>query len=170
MYHGPKFISLCWWNWIFIVVYSNNVYLIGNEYFCCFEIAYGQEFIFCFYFYLNLKLSYYYFLLLAGLTTFGVCLLCKIKIFLDVDSLGKLRIKKGKVDTLVLTESKLDFSFPTNRFFIKGSSNPFRFERNKNRGSIRLYIKEDMPCKELKLHRHLIQHWKDISWSQSKEN
>ena len=84
-----------------------------------------------------------------------VCLLCKIKIFLDVDSLGKLRTKKGKVDTLVLTESKLDFSFPTNRFFIKGSSNPFRFERNKNRGSIRLYIKEDIPCRELKLHRCL---------------
>ena len=98
----------------------------------------------------------------------------------DVDSLTKLRIKsisrlhirtlyissvsfkfdqlkcvlQGKVDTLVLTESKLDYSFPTNQFLIKGHSNHFRFDRNGNAGGILLYIREDIPCKELKLNRH----------------
>ena len=39
---------------------------------------------------------------------------------------------QGKVDILVFTESKLDFSFPTNQFLIEGYSKPFRFGRNRN--------------------------------------
>ena len=59
-----------------------------------------------------------------------------------------------KFDILVLTESKLDSSFPTNQFLIEGYSKPFRFDRNRNGGGVPLYIREDIPYKELKLHRH----------------
>ena len=60
----------------------------------------------------------------------------------------------GKVDNLVLTESKLDSSFPMNQFLIQSYSKPFRFDRNRNGGGVLLYIREDISCKELKLHRH----------------
>ena len=59
---------------------------------------------------------------------------------------------QGKVDILVLTETKLDNSFPTNHFLIKGYSKPFRLDRNRNRGGLLVYIREDIPCKELKSH------------------
>ena len=37
----------------------------------------------------------------------------------------------GKVDILVLTETKLDNCFPTNQFLIKGYSKPLRLDRNR---------------------------------------
>ena len=61
---------------------------------------------------------------------------------------------QGKVDILVFTESKMDLSVPTNQFVIQGYSNPFRFDRDRNRGGILLYISEDILIKELKQHRH----------------
>ena len=61
---------------------------------------------------------------------------------------------QGKVDILDLTESKLDSTFPTNQLLIKDYSEPFRFYRNRNGGGILLYIREDIPCKELKLLRY----------------
>ena len=60
----------------------------------------------------------------------------------------------GEVDILVFTESKMDLSFPTNQFVIQGYSNPFRFDRDRNKGGILLYISEDILIKELKRHRH----------------
>ena len=48
-----------------------------------------------------------------------------------------------KVDILVLTETKLDNSFPTNQFVIEGYSKPFRLDRNRNGGGLLVYIRED---------------------------
>ena len=61
-----------------------------------------------------------------------------------------------KVDILVLTESKLDSSLSTNQFLDEGYSNLIEtgLERNRNGGGIFLCIREDIPCKELKLHGH----------------
>ena len=59
---------------------------------------------------------------------------------------------QGKVDILILTETKLDESFPTNQFLIEGYSKSFRFDRNRNGGGLLVYIREDIPCKELKSH------------------
>ena len=50
---------------------------------------------------------------------------------------------QGKVDILVLTETKLDNSFPTNQFLIEGYSEPFR---------LLVYIREVIPCEKLKSH------------------
>ena len=45
-----------------------------------------------------------------------------------------------EIDILVLTETKLDNSFPTNQFLIEGYSKPFRLDRNRNVVYIRVYL------------------------------
>ena len=52
------------------------------------------------------------------------------------------------VDILVITESKLDQSFPESQFFINRFSKPFRKDRNRHGGRLLMYIKDDMPQKE----------------------
>ena len=52
------------------------------------------------------------------------------------------------VDILVITESKLDQSFPDSQFFINRISKPFRKDRNRHGGGLLMYIKEDIPQKE----------------------
>ena len=59
---------------------------------------------------------------------------------------------QGNIDILVLTETKLDSSFSSNQFILEGYSKPFRLDRNKNGGGLLVYVREDIPCKELKLH------------------
>ena len=59
---------------------------------------------------------------------------------------------QGKVDILVLTETKLDNSFPTNQFLIEGYSKPFRLDKNRNGEGLLVHIREDIPCKKLKSH------------------
>ena len=53
----------------------------------------------------------------------------------------------GKVDILMITETKLDSSFPDSQFLIKGYSTPYRLDRNCNGGGILIYIREDIPYK-----------------------
>ena len=43
---------------------------------------------------------------------------------------------QGKVDILILTETKLDESFPTTQFLIEGYSKSFRLDRNRNGGGL----------------------------------
>ena len=59
---------------------------------------------------------------------------------------------QGNIDILVLTETKLDSSFSSNQFILEGYSKPFRLDRNRNGGGLLVYVREDIPCKELKLH------------------
>ena len=47
----------------------------------------------------------------------------------------------------MISETKLDPSFPTGQFHIRGFSEPYRFDRNGNGGGILLYIREDVPSK-----------------------
>ena len=61
-------------------------------------------------------------------------------------------IIQGKVDILVITETKLDASFPNIQFLIEGYSPPYRMDRNKNGGGILIYVREDIPSKELTTH------------------
>ena len=39
---------------------------------------------------------------------------------------------QGKIDILIVTETKLDSTFPTSQFVIDGYSEPYRFDRNRN--------------------------------------
>ena len=54
---------------------------------------------------------------------------------------------KGFVDIFMISETKLDDSFPEGQFFLDGYQTPFRFDRNGNSGGILLYVCEDIPAK-----------------------
>ena len=41
-------------------------------------------------------------------------------------------IMHGKIDILVITETKTDSNFPLHQFEIQGYSKPYRFNRNRN--------------------------------------
>ena len=56
---------------------------------------------------------------------------------------------KGHIDVLMVSETKLDDTFPVGQFLIEGFHSPFRFDRNKNGGGIMLYVREDIPAKLL---------------------
>ena len=56
---------------------------------------------------------------------------------------------KDNIDILVLTETKLDESFPTAQFIIDGFVKPFRLDRDGLGGGIFIYIKDHIPCKEI---------------------
>ena len=61
------------------------------------------------------------------------------------DMLSKLI--KGSTDVFIISETKLDDSFPEVQFFIDGYHTPFRYDRNGNGGGILLYVREDIPTK-----------------------
>ena len=54
---------------------------------------------------------------------------------------------KGNVDVLVISETKLDESFPEGQFKIPGFATSFRRDRNKFGGGIMVFVREDIPCK-----------------------
>ena len=45
----------------------------------------------------------------------------------------------------MISETKLDSSFPDGMFLIHGFSEPYKLDRNSNRGGILLYIREGIP-------------------------
>ena len=59
-----------------------------------------------------------------------------------------------EIDILMITETKLDDSFPASQLFIQGFCTPFRLDRNKNGGEILLYIISNITS--TKLNRYII--------------
>lgn len=58
---------------------------------------------------------------------------------------------KDRLDfMLLLSETKIDASFPPNQFFIEGYSKPFRRDRNIHGGGLLAFVRDDIPCKEVK--------------------
>ena len=49
----------------------------------------------------------------------------------------------------MLSEAKLNDSFPKGQLLIKGFGDPFRIDRNANGGGILFYVREDIPAKPL---------------------
>ena len=56
-------------------------------------------------------------------------------------------IVKNKFDILMISETKLDSSFPKRQFHLHGFSEPYRLDRNGNNGGILVFIREDIPSK-----------------------
>ena len=54
---------------------------------------------------------------------------------------------KDNIYILMISEAKLDQSFPTDQSMINGFSAPFRLDRNDKGGGIILYIREDIPSR-----------------------
>ena len=59
---------------------------------------------------------------------------------------------KDRLDIFLLSETKIDKSFPPSQFTIESYSNPFRRDRNVHGGGLLLYVRDDIPCKEIKSH------------------
>ena len=49
----------------------------------------------------------------------------------------------------MISETKLDNYFATGEFIIPGYTEPYRMDRNCHGGGILLYIRSDMPSKEI---------------------
>ena len=58
---------------------------------------------------------------------------------------------KRNLDITLLSETKLDDSFPSAQFTLKEYGVPYRFGRNSKGGGLLFYIYEDIPSKFLKL-------------------
>ena len=68
----------------------------------------------------------------------------------NFEQLKELVIKH--IDVFVITETKLDDSFPTSQFLFKGFAEPFRLDRNRNGGGIMIYVRDDIPSRLLLKH------------------
>ena len=51
---------------------------------------------------------------------------------------------KGNIDVLLVSETKIDDSFPIGNFLIDGFSTPYRLDRNSNGGGLMLFVREDV--------------------------
>ena len=51
----------------------------------------------------------------------------------------------NNIDILLISETKLDDSFPSAQFLIKGFSAPYRFDRKSKGGGLLFYIRKDIP-------------------------
>ena len=51
------------------------------------------------------------------------------------------------LDVLVVTETKIDASYPTSQFEINGFGSPFRLDRNTHGGGVMIYVREHLTCK-----------------------
>ena len=47
----------------------------------------------------------------------------------------------------MITETKLDETFPAAQFSLQGFCDPYRFDRNRNGDGIMLYVREDIPSR-----------------------
>ena len=58
-------------------------------------------------------------------------------------------LMKGNIDVLMVSETKIDNSFPVGDFFIDGFSTPYRLDRDRTGGGIMLFVREDIPSNVL---------------------
>ena len=83
-----------------------------------------------------------------------VCLLgCGMLIYKMPLNINSIRSKfdllvdhiKGNVDIMVISETKLDQSFPNGQFKISGYALPYLLECNQFGGGIMVFVREDIP-------------------------
>ena len=54
---------------------------------------------------------------------------------------------RGKIDILMISETKIDESFPLGQFKVNDFDAPFRLDRIINGGGVMLFVREDIPAK-----------------------
>ena len=52
---------------------------------------------------------------------------------------------KDNIDVLLVSEIKIDDSFPNGIFLIDGFSTPYRLDRDSDGGGLMLFVREDIP-------------------------
>ena len=63
-----------------------------------------------------------------------------------------LFIIRHNIDILVVGETKLDATFPSIQFQIDGYSQPYRRDRDRNGGGVIIFVRDDLPSKQLLKH------------------
>ena len=58
----------------------------------------------------------------------------------------------GKMEIIVFSETKLDASYPMTQLLSDGYCKPFRLDRNAFGGGILIYVRSDIPCKQVNKH------------------
>ena len=48
------------------------------------------------------------------------------------------------IDISLITETKIEYTFPVNQFYLNGCNLPYRHDRNNNGGSILVYVRNDI--------------------------
>ena len=61
-------------------------------------------------------------------------------------------IIKDNLDLLMVSETKIDDTFPTEQFMIEGYSKPVRLDRTRHGGGLMILVRDDLPCHELNSH------------------
>ena len=56
-------------------------------------------------------------------------------------------IIQGKLDILLVSETKIDISFPSGQIIVVDFALPYRFDRNSKEGGLLFYVREDIPSK-----------------------
>ena len=51
----------------------------------------------------------------------------------------------------MVSENKIDISFPTSQFIIQGFAAPFKLDRTNTGGGILIYVRDDIPSKLLNI-------------------
>ena len=64
---------------------------------------------------------------------------------------------QDNIDILMISETKIDASFPKGEFLLNGYSTLFRLDRNAYGGGILLYVRQDIPSKILLVEDNLIE-------------
>ena len=62
----------------------------------------------------------------------------------------------GNIDILMVSETKIDMSFPTSQFVIQGFAAPFRLDRTNTGGGILVCVRDDIPSKFLNISYYLL--------------
>ena len=57
-------------------------------------------------------------------------------------------LQESNIDVLLVSETKIDDSFPNGNFLIDGFSTPYRLDRNSNGGGLMLFVRKDI-CSNL---------------------
>ena len=60
-------------------------------------------------------------------------------------------IFKQKNDIFLVSKTKIDDTFPLAQFCVEGYSTPYRLDRICKGGGLLLYVKDDIPSKQIKL-------------------
>ena len=59
------------------------------------------------------------------------------------------------IDMLMISETKLDDTFPSALYHLKDFSNPYRFDKNSHGGGILVYVRDNIPSNIVKLDKSL---------------
>ena len=60
---------------------------------------------------------------------------------------------EGNADVVIISETKLDDTFPVGKFVFEGFRKPFRNDCNQNWGSILLFVHEDIPARLISIEK-----------------